>query len=438
MKRLLLVLYNTIFVPVLYLIFHLLSLTNSKIKRGVQGRKNLIRNIRDRLAKLGNDRPKIWFHVSSYGEFLQVKSVLHELKKNTPDIFIIVSFFSPSGYENVPETNPIDLKCYLPFDSYFRAKQFVSLLSPNAAVIVRHDIWPNFAWRLKRSNIPLFLIDASLPQNLSRFWPILRILNRHLFDLFKAVLVISKNEVENFQKLIRNSQRIITIGDTKYDQVFERSQNLEKIALLLQSPVFKNNKVLVAGSSWQEDEEQIIPAFQQLAQRFSDLVLIIAPHEIDSHRIEQVENRLQNAELTSVRYSLFQAETFNANCLIIDKIGLLANIYYLGAMAFVGGSFHYKIHNVLEPSVYGIPVIFGPKMKNSSEAENLLKHKAAILVNSTQDIVAIISNLLQNPYLAQEYGERAKSIVMENVGSSRKIATFLQGYLTAPSSERLK
>ncbi len=434
MNRLLLVLYNTIVVPLLYLVFYLLGLINSKIKRGILGRKNLIRDIADPLAKLGKGRPKIWFHVSSYGEFLQVKPVLNELKKNTPDTFIIVSFFSPSGYENVPETNPIDFKCYLPFDSYFRAKQFVSLLSPNAAVIVRHDIWPNFAWRLTRNNIPLFLIDASLPQHSSRFWPILRTLNRHLFSLFEAILVISKDEAQNFQKLIRDAKRIITIGDTKYDQVFERSQHREKLDLLLQSTVLKKSKVLVAGSTWPEDEAQIIPAFQQLVQQFPDLVLIIAPHEIDAHRIEQVEDRLHKAELSSVRYSQFKAEKFDARCLIIDKIGLLANIYYLGAMAFVGGSFHYKIHNVLEPSVYGIPVLFGPKMKNSSEAENLLKHKAAILVNSTADIVDVIANFLQNPNLAKEFGERAKSIVMENVGSSRKIAAFLQQYLKASHS----
>ncbi|MCI0493825.1 hypothetical protein L0Z72_02370, partial [candidate division KSB1 bacterium] len=208
----------------------------------------------------------------------------------------------------------------------------------------------------------------------------------------------------------------------------------EKLDLLLQSTVLKKSKVLVAGSTWPEDEAQIIPAFQQLVQQFPDLVLIIAPHEIDAHRIEQVEDRLHKAELSSVRYSQFKAEKFDARCLIIDKIGLLANIYYLGAMAFVGGSFHYKIHNVLEPSVYGIPVLFGPKMKNSSEAENLLKHKAAILVNSTADIVDVIANFLQNPNLAKEFGERAKSIVMENVGSSRKIAAFLQQYLKASHS----
>ena len=428
MKQLLLVLYNIIVVPLLYLVFYGLSLTNSKIKRGINGRKNLIAGTKQQLANLEVNRPRLWFHVSSYGEFLQAKPVLTELKKNAPDLFIIVSFFSPSGYENVHETYPIDLKCYLPFDSYFKAKQFVSVISPNAAVIVRHDIWPNFAWRLRRNNIPLILIDASLPKNSSRFWPMLRSLNRHLFSLFEAILVISKEEAENFRKL-KDDASIITIGDTKYDQAFEHSQNLEKIAELRQSPVLNQNNVLVVGSSWQTDEQHIIPAFQQLARRFHDVIMIIAPHEIHPHRIEEIETQLIKAELSSVRFSEFHAAKFNANCLIIDRIGVLANIYFLGAVAFVGGSFHYKIHNVLEPAVYGVPVIFGPKMKNSSEAENLLQHDAAILVKSTRDIVTVISRLLENPGLAQEYGDRAKKIVMDNVGSSQKIAAFLQQYL---------
>lgn len=430
MKRILLVLYNIIVVPSLFLVFQLMCPINSKIKRGVIGRRNQLQQIKQRMLHLDRCRQKLWFHVSSYGEFLQAKPVLNELKKNAPETFIIVSFFSPSGYENVPETSPVDFKCYLPFDSYFRMKKIVSLLAPDAAVIVRHDIWPNFVWRLKRNKTPLFLIDASLPQNSSRFWPILRTLNRRLFSLFDAVFVISKNEVRNFQKIIRDANRIITIGDTKYDQVFERSQDTGKISALQSAPVFKKKRVLVVGSSWHADEEHIVPAFRLLLQRFDDLMLIIAPHEIDPQRIEQVEDRLQNAGLSSVRYTRFDAEKINANCLIIDKIGLLANIYSLGALAFVGGSFHYKIHNVLEPSVYGIPVIFGPKMKNSSEAETLLKQDAAIVVNSTREIVDVIANLLQNPGLAKEFGERAKNIVMENVGSSRKIAAFLQQYLS--------
>lgn len=436
MKRLLLVLYNAIVVPVLYLVFFLLSVTNSKIKRGLRGRKNLMQNLKDRLARVEAARPKIWFHVSSYGEFLQAKPVLYELKKKVSGVCIIVSFFSPSGYENVPEEDPIDVKCYLPCDSYFKARQFVATLSPHVAVIVRHDIWPNFAWRLTRNGIPLFLIDASLPKKSSRFWPLLNRMNRHLFDLFDAVLVISNEEIQNFSKLLDNGNRIIAMGDTKYDQVFERSQNLEKISVLRQAPVFQQKKVWIVGSSWPADEEQIIPALQLLTQRFRDLIMIIAPHEIHPERIAQLENRLQNAALSSIRLSNFQPEKFTANCLIIDKIGLLATIYSLGSIAFVGGSFHYKIHNVLEPSVYGIPVIFGPKMKNSSEAEKLLRQNAAIKVESSREIVDVVSNVLENPGQAKEFGERARSIVMANVGSSGKIAAFLQGYLQAPSSEK--
>ncbi len=429
MKRFLLYFYNVIVVPILFLGFIITSFFNPKVRRGMRGRKKNPKKNRDSLPQLEVNRPKILIHVSSYGEFLQAKPVLNQLKRFNPDLFIIVSIFSPSGYDNIHIQSPVDLKCYLPFDSYFQMKKFVSIISPNVTVIVRHDIWPNFVWRLSHEKIPLVLIDASLPQKSSRFWPILKGLNKNLFSCMEAILIISDEERRKFRQLVDDPHKISVIGDTKYDQVFERSQNLDSISLLLQEPSFKQKRIMVVGSSWPSDEDCLIPAFQKLIQKFDDLIMIIAPHEIESYRIEEIKNRIREAQLTSIRYSQYKPGELDSDCLIIDQIGLLANIYYLGKVAFVGGSFHYKIHNVLEPAVYGIPVLFGPKMTNSSEAQNLLKHDAAILVKSTQEIVDVVTNLLENPDLARQYGERAKQVVMQNVGSSEKIAQFLLKHL---------
>ncbi|UCE05789.1 MAG: 3-deoxy-D-manno-octulosonic acid transferase [bacterium] len=429
MRRLLLVLYNILGVPLLFLGAVIASFVNPKIRKGLKGRKKIIKKIQQNLSIVQTENPRVWIHVSSHGEFLQVKPVLSYLKRLNPRIFIIISFFSPSGYDNIPIHPPVDFTCYLPLDSYFQAKRFISIISPKFAVIVRHDIWPNFAWRLKRERIPLILIDASIPQKSSRLLPILKGLNRNLFSLMEAILAISDAEAAKFHQLVDNPEKITVIGDTKYDQVFERSRNLDRIAQLLEESRLKKKKIFVVGSSWQTDEDHLIPAFQQLCQKFDDLVIIVAPHEPTKNRIEEIENRLKQAQLTSARLSQLTRGQFDVSCLIIDQVGLLANIYYLGKIAFVGGSFHYKIHNVLEPAVYGIPVLFGPKITNSSEAQNLLKHDAAILVNSDQEIVDVISNLLENPEHAKGYGKRARQIVMQNVGSSEKIAQFLLKYL---------
>ncbi len=429
MRRIVLVLYNIFFFPLLLVGVFVASLINQKIRKGLKGRNKLIKKIQHKLALFETGKPKIWIHVSSYGEFLQVTPVLNQLKQLNPDLFIIISFFSPSGYENISNQPPIDFKCYLPIDSYFQAKKFISLISPQVAIIVRHDIWPNFVWRLKQEKIPLILIDASIPRKSFRRLPIIKRLNKYLFNAMEAILAISEAQAAQFRQLVDDPAKIIVIGDTKYDQVFERSQNLSRIAPLLSDQKLNKKKVIVVGSSWHTDEDYLIPAFQELHQKFEDLAIILAPHEPTQNRITQIEQRLNQAQLSSTRLSQFKPGQFDSNCLIVDQIGLLANIYYLGRIAFVGGSFHYKIHNVLEPAVYGIPVAFGPKMMNSSEAQNLLEHDAAILVNSIQDIIDVISELLKNPEQAKEYGERAKQLVMQNVGSSEKIARFLLQYL---------
>ncbi len=428
MRLLFLVLYNAIAVPLLFLGSRVLSIFNPKIQKGLQGRKKTQSNIKIDLT-VSQNRPRILIHVSSYGEFLQVKPVLSQLKRLKPQIFIIISFFSPSGFEHVSVAPPIDLKCYLPFDSYFQVKKFVAAIAPKVVVIVRHDIWPNFVSHACREKIPLILINASIPQNSSRFLPILKQINRYLFSFIRAILAISDTEAARLSLLIDDPEKISVIGDTKYDQVFERSQHLDRISHLLKEPKIKQQNIFVVGSSWQTDEEFIIPAFQQLRQKFVDLIMILAPHEPTPGRVEQIERRLEQAGLKSLRLSQFTPGQFDHHCLIIDQIGMLANIYYLGKIAFVGGSFHYKIHNVLEPAVYGISILFGPKITNSVEAQHLLTHQAAFLVNSIPDIVRIISDLLVHPEHARIYGERARQIVMQNVGSSEKIAKFLLPYL---------
>ncbi len=428
MRLLFSVLYNAIAVPLIFLGVKVLSIFNPKIQKGLQGRKETLKHIHNDL-KISQDRPRILIHVSSYGEFLQVRPVLMHLKQLKPQIFIIISFFSPSGFEHVSVESPIDMKCYLPFDSYFQVKKFVAAVAPKTVVIVRHDIWPNFICRVSREKIPLILIDASIPKKSSRFIPIFKQINRILFSFMGTILAISDAEAARLRQLIDDPAKISVTGDTKYDQVFERSRHLDRIALLLEEPKLKAQKVVVVGSSWPTDEEFLIPAFQQLRQKFVDLIVILAPHEPVPDRIKQIEQRLETSDLTSLRLSQLTRGRFDHHCLIVDQIGLLANIYYLGKIAFVGGSFHYKIHNVLEPAVYGIPVLFGPKMTNSSEAQHLLSHDAAFLVNSVPEIVCIVSDLLENPDHAKIYGERARQIVMQNVGSSEKIAKFLLPYL---------
>jgi len=423
--RILIFFYNIVLIPLALLFFSIASQFNPKIRKGLQGRKKLFQNLKNEIPTIEAHRQTIWFHVSSYGEFLQAKPVLDQLKSINPNLFLLVTVFSPSGFENIKIQHPVDYLCYLPFDTYFAIKKFFSIINPEIAVIVRHDIWPNFVWRLYTQKIPLYLIDASLPEKSSRFYPVFKSLNKIIFQKISEVFVIAEEEVNKFKMLGVNPDSIKITGDTKYDQVYERSLNTQKISQLINHPDLKEKRIIIAGSTWQEDEAFVIPAFHQVLKNVNNCFLIIAPHEPTLKRINEIEQLCDKFGINSVRLSGFEKYKKETQCLIIDQIGLLSSIYSLGDAAFVGGSFYFKIHNVLEPAVFGMPVFFGPKMTNSAEAIKLINNESAIIVNSVEQIANLLTRVFNDFEFAKKYGDKAKSLVMQNVGSSKKIAEFL-------------
>lgn len=419
--------YNVIIIPLLYLIFRIGFIFNIKIRKGVKGRKYLFSQLIDELN--GNTKIKVWFHVSSYGEFEQAKPVLLKLKEKNPDIYIIVTFFSPSAYEHIKATPPVDYICYLPFDSLINARRFISIINPQLAVIVRHDIWPNFLWTLSNNNIPTILIDASLPEKSSRFWPLIRNFNKKLFNHFSEILTISKDENKRFEVFITDKSRLIVTGDTKFDQVYYRTLETEKIKSLLNHSFLLENPIWVIGSSWPSDEKYIIPAYKKIIKKNTNLILIIAPHETAEDRIKELENHLEKENISSIRLSELKNESNNFQALIVDRIGILANIYRLGEFAFVGGSMELKVHNVLEPAAHGIPVLFGPRITTQAEALELKNGNGAILVSSTDEIFKKVSMLLKSKEEATRIGNNAKQFVLKFIGAADKTVEVLTKYL---------
>ncbi len=419
--------YNVIVIPLLYLGFHFIGLFNDKVRRGIRGRRGVLKKLKNDLGTFQS--PRLWFHISSYGEYQQAKPVLMKLKSDLPDLFIVVTFFSPSAYEHIQSEQPVDYICYLPFDTLHHVRRFLALVDPVLAVVVRHDIWPNYIWTLNQKKIPVILIDASLPVHSSRFWPIIRSFSRRLFSSFDEIYTISQEEKDRLSVLVSDPDRLIVTGDTKFDQVHQRSLNMQKIDHLQHHPSLKDRRIWVVGSSWPADEEKIIPCFASLAKKFTDLLLIIAPHEPSEGRISDIESLLGIHGLAAVRYSHFQSVSMGFRALIIDRIGLLANLYSLGTIAFVGGSFESKVHNVLEPAIYGIPVMFGPKIWTQAEAELLVKRDAAWIVHSTEELTERVTHLLENPELANQLGQRARQVVLEHTGATEKIASLLKKWI---------
>ena len=375
------IIYNLLIVPLLYIIIKISSFFNSKIRRGIRGRKRIFEDLIINAASLDKTKHLIWFHSSSLGEFEQAKPIIKELK-NTRNFNILVTFFSPSGYENSLRYPYADLVSYIPLDSKSNAERFIQIVKPDLVVLMRYDIWPNHIWAIKDKGIPAILIDATMKNNSARCIPIIKNFHKYLFNDLSKILTVSKIDNERFKVFVKDSEKIKVVGETRFDRVYEKSIT-SKERNLINEELFKDKTVFVAGSTWEEDHEIIIPVFKKLCKYKENLLLIIAPHEPSILNLDKIEHDFAE-ELTTIRFS--HLNNYNGeNVIIVDSIGILLALYTYADFAFVGGSFKQNIHNVLEAAVYGVPVVFGPRIDNSQEAQKLAEIGGGIVIRNKQN-----------------------------------------------------
>ncbi|MGB5289650.1 MAG: glycosyltransferase N-terminal domain-containing protein, partial [Ignavibacteriaceae bacterium] len=339
------------------------------------------------------------------------------LKKET-DTIIVVSFFSPSGYENSKKYPFADIITYLPFDSKWRAKRFVEVISPDLAVFMRYDIWPNYIWTLKKKNIPCLLVDATMKKNSPRKLPIIRSFHKYLFEDFTKILTVSDEDVHGFRSFKCKNVEIKKVGDTRFDRVYNRSL-ASKESKIISPDVLKGNKVLVAGSTWPQDEEVLLPAFFKVLNFDKDALMIIAPHEPTLLNLEKLELEFSGV-VASIRLSHINNYA-NQRIIIVDSIGILSILYNYADVAFVGGSFKINVHNVLEAAVYGVPVLFGPKIENSQEAQKLTKTGGGILVKDKRDLYRSLRILFFDDKFRSECGKKSYDYVEGHRGATVRI-----------------
>ncbi len=426
MKTFWIIFYNIIVVPVLWTLFMTGGLLKQKFRIGIKGRRNLFDNLIVQLNKLPANSRRIWFHASSLGEFEQAKPIISELKKSHPDIKIIVSFFSPSGYEPSKKYKLADVITYLPFDSYKNAKLFIKTINPKAAVIIRYDLWPNHIWALKKQNIPVLIANATMRENTVRRFPVLKSFHRNLYNSVDYILTVSDNDFKTFNIFKLNLPKSGVMGDTRYDQVWQRSIESKKKHLIPEN-ILHGKKIFVVGSSWEGDEKILFPVFFKLQTNEPDLLMILVPHEPTENNLERIESDL-NGHTTYIRFSDLN-DYSGEKILIVDSIGILMALYQYAHVAFVGGAFRSAVHNVLEPAVYGIPVLFGPNHTNSQEALLLLKEKIAFTGSDEKDIYRILKTLLSDDTLRSESGQTAISFIQDNIGATQKFLSYFEKVL---------
>jgi len=416
--------YNYFVLPLLYISIKIASFINQKIRKGLKERRKLFENLIINFTSFDRNRELIWFHSSSLGEFEQAKPIIQKLKTENK-YNILVTFFSPSGYENSLKYPYADVISYLPFDSAINMERFINIVRPDAAVMMRYDIWPNMVWKLNDKNVPILLVDATMRENSRRMLPVSLAFHKLLYRNFNKILAISETDKNNFKKFDIKEDKLNAVGDTRFDRVYQKSIQAKTKNILPES--LKKNKIVVAGSTWETDEEILLPVFIKLSRYLDNIVFIIVPHEPTLIHIEKIEQQFTN-KIKCIRFSHI-LEYKDERVIIVDSIGILSILYHYSDVAYVGGSFKNGIHNVLEAAVYGVPVLYGPKIENSQEAVSLSQSGSGFIIKNKNDAYRKFRNLLSNEIERKRLGSISYDFVHKNLGATEKIINEILMFL---------
>ncbi|MET1056555.1 MAG: glycosyltransferase N-terminal domain-containing protein [Pedobacter sp.] len=398
------------------IVLHIASIFNTKAKLFLKGRKNIFNIIKN---EVDVTKKHIWFHFASLGEFEQGRPVLEELKKLYPDKPVIITFFSPSGYE-VRKDYPLAEKVfYLPLDTRKNAAEFVRLINPEIAVFTKYEFWYHYFRALHQQQVPLFIISGIFrPDQVFFKW--YGNFYRKILGFVTYFFVQNAQSVNLLKAL--NLQNVSLSGDTRFDRVAENALMPKELPLIRKfcadAPVF------IAGSTWLPDEQLL----KDLLVQYPEWKFVIAPHETHAAHIDELLKLMPGASrYTQLEKLPAQAEdsALNHQVLIIDNIGILSSVYQYGRIAYIGGGFGTGIHNTLEAAAFGLPVIFGPKYDKFQEAKDLLALQAAVSIRSAEELSAAFNKLQKDG----QAGLAAKKYVEDKTGSTAQIIKHLGQYI---------
>ncbi len=390
---------------------YLASAFKPKAKLWVAGRKNWRQKYSQQLKQISGK--KIWVHCASMGEFEQGRPLMEFIKKNHPEYKIILTFFSPSGYEFCKDYENADAVFYLPYDSRSNAKYFLEIVGPEKVFFIKYEFWVNYLIQLKEKNIETYLISAVFKDHHPFFKWYGKIFIRSL-SAFKILFVQDKNS----QQLLRsvNITNVEICGDTRFDRVLEIKNKFMPISEIEK---FKgNNKLIVAGSTWPGDEDLILESFTKL--NLPNVKLVIVPHNIDDNLLADTISKIEKHNLI---FSVFTRTIDpNSQVLVLNTMGSLSKTYHYASVSYIGGGFDSGLHNCLEAAVYGIPVTFyGNDFSKYNEAVDLINLKAAMNVNTSPELIKVWNNFLTDEKLSTEISETLSSYFENNSNITEKI-----------------
>ena len=389
----------------LELAFQVLSWFNDKIKRGLEGRKQSLEIVK---SKIKNEDNVLWMHAASLGEYEQGLPVLEKLKEKYPNHKVLITFFSPSGYENVVKKNKEDILCYLPFDKKSTISEFVKAVHPEIFFTVKYDFWYHLLDELKKANAKVFVISALFYENQVYFKSYGKWFVNELKKNVDWIFHQTEKSLSLAQKVGLTKGSVS--GDTRFDRVKQIKNRDNSVEFI--SDFKADKKLLVFGSSWEAEEKMA----QILSEKLKNFKIIIAPHDLK--RVQNLKQIFPSAILYSELKSNYQLP--NTNILIIDCIGLLSKLYSYADIAIVGGGFHDKgLHNILEAATFGVPVVFGNQYKKNPEADALIAQNGGKSFAQEELAADFVLELTRNSNLLQEMSENAGNFVHSQPNSSK-------------------
>ena len=387
----------------------IIALFSPKIKLFTEGRKNVFAILEEKIKP--SDKT-IWFHSASLGEYEQGLPVIEKIKEKYPSHKIIVTFFSPSGYEVRKNNTVADVTVYLPLDTKKNAKRFLKLVHPELVFFIKYEFWLNYLKELKTNKIPAYLISGIFRDS-QMFFKWYGGFYRKALETFTYFFVQNQSSKEKIEAI--GFHNVIVSGDTRFDRVnaiLERDNSLDFIE------TFKNNQTtIIIGSSWPKDETLLINYINQASE---NIKFIIAPHNIKTDQILNLKSQITKSTLLFSEKE--NKNTADYNVFIIDTVGLLTKIYSYGTIAYVGGGFgNPGIHNILEPAAFGIPIVIGPNYSNFAEATELVNLGGCMVISGQEELKQIFDQLITDQIFLKEKGQICKSYIQNNKGATNRI-----------------
>jgi len=411
--------YNVLAYPLIFIFGAIVTPFNKKLREGTLGRFQSI-NILKKCTENVNNKSIYWFHAASHGEYEQARPILSGLKEIRRHSFIIVSLFSPSGYNNINDEN-IDCKIYMPFDLIWSIKKVFKIVKPKKIIFASYDLWPNFIWVAKKYNIHTCVFAARFDNESSKNLPILKNFYGSIYQSFSTIYTITEEDKAHVNKILKQDAKPIirVLGNPRFDQVKNKSDKFTKDHTIT---VMTREKRLIVGSVWPDDEKKIINPILKLLDEDPELKVLWVPHEPSDKYIQAAIQLFEKQGFKPHIVKTKSDSNFHNNRIaILGIVGFLSNYYWQGQIAYIGGGFSAGVHNVMEPAIARLPVIFGPKYKKSHEAVELIRRGGGFAINNGTEFYEIMKVLLTDKNKFFNASIAATKVIHDNIGSATRV-----------------